>query len=118
MLSNARPLEPFRAMTKAVSPRETWPYGALSPWEKVNSVRHSIGQGGIVLLPPLAEGGDGGETLGRSAPLRRTPTPPSPVEGEGPAPRLPTTLVPNSIGGGCGWGCSEEEGEQPLASRD
>jgi hypothetical protein len=39
----------------------------------------------------------GGEQLGRSAPLMRTPTPPSPVEGEGPAPRLTTTLVPNSI---------------------
>jgi hypothetical protein len=98
MLSNARPLEPFRAMTKAVSPRETWPYGALSPWEKVNSVRHSIGQGGIVLLPPLAgEGGDGGETLGRSAPLRRTPTPPSPVEGEGSGSQVPhMTYLPLS----------------------
>jgi hypothetical protein len=72
-----------------------------------------------VLLPPWwGKVGMGGETLGRLAPLKRTPTPPSPVEGEGPAPRLPTTLVPNSIGGGCGWGCSEEEGEQPLASRD
>jgi hypothetical protein len=38
-----------------------------------------------------------GETRGRSAPLRRTPTPPSPVEGEGSAQRLPATLVPNNI---------------------
>jgi hypothetical protein len=30
--------------------------------------------------------GDGGETLGHSAQLKRTPTPPCPVEGEGPAP--------------------------------
>jgi hypothetical protein len=58
-----------------------------------------------VLLPPLVgEGGDGGEKLGCSAPLRRTPTPPSPVEGEGAAPRLTTTFVPNSIGGRWGWG--------------
>jgi hypothetical protein len=53
---------------------------------------------GQVSPSPLAgEGWDGGETLGRSAPLMRTPTPPSPVEGEGPAPRLTTKLVPNSI---------------------
>jgi hypothetical protein len=38
-----------------------------------------------------------GEKLGRSAPLMCTPTPPSPVEGEGPAPRLTITFVPNSI---------------------
>jgi hypothetical protein len=51
-----------------------------------------------VFLPPLVgEGGDGEETLGRSAPLRRTPTPPSRVEGEGPTPRLTTKFVPNSI---------------------
>jgi hypothetical protein len=37
-----------------------------------------------VLLPPLVgEGWDGGEKLGRSAPLRHTPTPPSPAKGEG-----------------------------------
>jgi hypothetical protein len=38
-----------------------------------------------------------GEKLGRSAPLMRTPTPPSPVEEEGPAQRLTTKFVPNSI---------------------
>jgi hypothetical protein len=54
--------------------------------------------------PPGGGRGGWGETRGRSAPLRRTPTPPSPIEGEGPAPRLSTTLVPNSIGGGFGWG--------------
>jgi hypothetical protein len=50
-----------------------------------------------VLLPPWRGKGGWGETRGRSAPPTRTPTPPSPVEGEGLAPRLPTTLVPNSI---------------------
>ena len=36
---------------------------------------------------PLGGGRWGwGETRGRPAPLRRTPTPPSPVQGEGPAP--------------------------------
>jgi hypothetical protein len=47
-----------------------------------------------VLLPPWrGKGGMGGD----AGPLMRTPTPPSPVKGEGLAPRLTTTLVPNSI---------------------
>ena len=35
-------------------------------------------------------------------------TPPSPVEGEGPAPRLTTILVPNSIEGRVGMGGGDE----------
>jgi hypothetical protein len=38
-----------------------------------------------------------GEKLGIFAPLMLTPTPPSPVEGEGTAQRLTTKFVPNSI---------------------
>jgi hypothetical protein len=44
----------------------------------------------------------------------RTPTPPSPAEGEGPAPRLPTTFVPNTIGGRLGWGDKGAGVEVPL----
>jgi hypothetical protein len=50
-----------------------------------------------VLLPPWWGKVGMREKLGRSAPLMRTPTPPSPAEGEGPAQRLTTILVPNGI---------------------
>jgi hypothetical protein len=50
-----------------------------------------------VLLPPWWGKGGMGEKGGRSAPLMRTPTPPSPVEGEGPAQRLTTTFVPKVL---------------------
>jgi hypothetical protein len=41
-----------------------------------------------------------GEKLGISAVLMLTPTPPSPVEGEGTEQRLTAPFVPNSIGEG------------------
>jgi hypothetical protein len=65
----------------------------------VNTIRHSIGREASSPFPP--GGGRLGcwEKLGITAVLRRTPTPPSPVEGEGAAPRRTALLVPHCIGG-------------------
>jgi hypothetical protein len=62
-------------------------------------------EGGKYSFPLVGEGWDGGEKPGISAVLILTPTPPSPVEGEGTTQRLTAPLVPNSIGeGGDGGG--------------
>jgi hypothetical protein len=47
--------------------------------------------------PLVEEGWDGGEKLGIAAVLMLTPTPPSPVEGEGTEPRLIAPLVPTVL---------------------